>query len=121
MLRARRSEGGRERRAGAGCPAEAEGGGMSEATPFNMSLVQRGARIRRTPFYEATQRYGPKGFTVYNHMYFPIRFDDLEAEHEHLLTKVTLWDVAVERNIEVAGPDAYRFAQLMTPRDLTRC
>jgi glycine cleavage system aminomethyltransferase T len=91
------------------------------AEPFDMSLVQRGARNRRTPFYQATQRYGPKGFTVYNHMYFPIRFDDFDAEYEHLLTKVTLWDVAVERNIEVTGPDGFRFAQLMTPRDLSRC
>ncbi len=89
--------------------------------PFDMSLVQRGARNRRTPFYEATQRYGPKGFTVYNHMYFPIRFDDFEAEYWHLLTKVTLWDVAVERNVEVSGPDGLRFAQMMTPRDLSRC
>ena len=91
------------------------------AEPFDMSLVQRGARNRRTPFYEATQKYGPKGFTVYNHMYFPIRFDDFDAEYEHLLTKVTLWDVAVERNIEVSGPDGFRFAQLITPRDLSRC
>lgn len=43
--------------------------------PFDMSVVQRGARNRRTPYYEATQRYSPKGFTIYNHMYFPIRFD----------------------------------------------
>jgi aminomethyltransferase len=91
------------------------------AEPFDMSLVQRGARNRRTPFYEATQKYGPKGFTVYNHMYFPIRFDDFDAEYEHLLTKVTLWDVAVERNIEVSGPDGFRFAQLVTPRDLSAC
>jgi len=89
--------------------------------PFDMSLVQRGARNRRTPFHDVSQRYGPKGFTVYNHMYFPINFDDFEAEFEHLLTKVTLWDVAVERNIEVAGPDGLRFAQLMTPRDLSAC
>ncbi len=85
------------------------------AEPFDMNLVQRGARNRRTPFYEATQKYGPKGFTVYNHMYFPIRFDDFDAEYEHLLTKVTLWDVAVERNIEVTGPDGFRFAQLDHP------
>ncbi len=52
------------------------------AEPFDMSLVQRGARNRRTPYYEATQRYGPKGYTVYNHMYFPIRFDTFENEFE---------------------------------------
>jgi len=90
-------------------------------TPFDMSLVQRGARLRRSPFYEATQRYGPRGFTVYNHTLFPINFDDFEAEYWHLLTNVTLWDVAVERNVEISGPDAFRFAQLLTCRDLSKC
>src|SRR5947207_42054 len=88
---------------------------------FDMTLVQRGARLRRSPFYEATQRYGPKGFTVYNHTLFPINFDDFEAEYWHLLERVTVWDVAVERNIEVTGPDGFRFAQLLTCRDLSTC
>jgi aminomethyltransferase len=91
------------------------------AEPFDMSLVQRGARNRRTPYYEATQKYGPKGYTVYNHMYFPIRFDTFEKEYETLLNDVTLWDVSVERCLEISGPDGFRFAQLMTPRDLSKC
>jgi glycine cleavage system aminomethyltransferase T len=86
-----------------------------------MGLVQRGARNRRTPYHEATQRYGPKGFTVYNHMYFPIRFDTFEAEFEALLNDVTIWDVSVERCLEISGPDGFRFAQLLTPRDLSKC
>jgi glycine cleavage system aminomethyltransferase T len=89
--------------------------------PFDMGLVGRGARNRRTPYYEATQRYGPKGFTVYNHMYFPIRFDTFENEYQTLLNHVTLWDVAVERCLEISGPDGFRFAQLLTPRDLSKC
>jgi aminomethyltransferase len=88
---------------------------------FDMSTVQRGARNRRTPYYEATQRYSPKGFTVYNHMYFPIRFDTFEAEFEALLNDVTIWDVSVERCLEISGPDGFRFAQLLTPRDLSKC
>jgi aminomethyltransferase len=88
---------------------------------FDMGLVQRGARNRRTPFYEATQRHSPKGFTVYNHMYFPIRFDTFEAEFDALLNAVTLWDVSVERCLEISGPDGARFAQLLTPRDLSKC
>jgi aminomethyltransferase len=88
---------------------------------FDMSLVQRGARLRRSPFYEAEQRYGPRGYTVYNHMLFPIAFDEFEAEYWHLLNHVTLWDVAVERCLEVSGPDGFKFAQLMTPRDLSSC
>jgi glycine cleavage system aminomethyltransferase T len=90
-------------------------------TEFDMRLVQRGARNRRTPYYEATQKYGPQGFTVYNHMYFPIRFDTFEAEFDALLNGVTLWDVSVERCLEISGPDGFRFAQLLTPRDLSKC
>jgi glycine cleavage system aminomethyltransferase T len=88
---------------------------------FDMSLVQRGARNRRTPFYEAEQRHAPLGYTVYNHMYFPIRFDSFENEYDALLNDVTVWDVAVERCLEIGGPDGFRFAQLMTPRDLSNC
>lgn len=93
----------------------------SVAAPFDMSLVQRGARLRRTPYFEATQRHGPQGFTVYNHMLFPIRFDSFEAEFEALLNGVTVWDVAVERCLEISGPDGLRFAQLLTPRNLAQC
>lgn len=89
--------------------------------PFDMGLVQRGARVRRTPFYEATQKYGPKGFTVYNHMYFPIRYASFEDEFDALLNHVTLWDVSVERCLEIGGPDGFRFAQLLTPRNLAKC
>jgi glycine cleavage system aminomethyltransferase T len=88
---------------------------------FDMTLAQRGARLRRSPFFEATQRWGAKAYTVYNHMLFPICFDDLEAEYWHLINHVTLWDVAVERQVEVTGPDAFAFANMLTPRDLSRC
>jgi len=89
--------------------------------PFDMSLVQRGARLRRSPFYEAEQRHGPRGYTVYNHMLFPTHFDDFEKEYWHLLNHVTLWDVAVERCLEISGKDGFRLAQMMTPRDLSAC
>lgn len=89
--------------------------------PFDMRLVQRGARLRRSPFFEATQRHGARNYTVYNHMLFPISFADLEEEYWHLVNEVTLWDVSVERQVEITGPDAFRFADALTPRDLTRC
>ena len=88
--------------------------------PFDMSLVQRGARLKRSPFFEAEQRHSPRGYTVYNHTLFPINYDDFEAEYWHLLGHATLWDVGVERNVEVSGPDGLRFAQLLTCRDLSR-
>src|SRR6185295_17606569 len=89
--------------------------------PFDMNLVQRGARLRRTPFFEATQRYGARGYTVYNHTLFPICFAELEEEYWHLINHVTLWDVAVERQVEITGPDAFEFTNRLTPRDLSKC
>ena len=88
---------------------------------FDMNLVQRGARLRRSPFFDATQRHGAKAYTVYNHMLFPICFDDMEAEYRHLLEHVTLWDVAVERQVEITGPDAFKLTNMLTPRDLSKC
>jgi len=88
---------------------------------FDMSLIQRGARLRRSPFFEATQRHGAKGYTVYNHMLFPTCFADFEEEYWHLLNHVTLWDVSVERQVEITGPDAFAFTNLLTPRDFSKC
>ena len=90
-------------------------------TRFDPALIQRGARLRRSPYFEATQRAGCRGYTVYNHMLLPIQYAAFEAEYEQLLAGVTLWDVAVERNVEIAGPDGMRFAELLTPRDLSKC
>lgn len=88
---------------------------------FDMSLIQRGARLRRSPYFEATQKYGARAYTVYNHMLFPICFDDLEAEYWRLINDVTVWDVSVERQVEITGPDAFHFTNLLTPRDLHKC
>jgi len=89
--------------------------------PFDMRLIQRGARLRRSPFFEATLRYGCRAYTVYNHMFLPSYYDDPVNEYWHLLNEVTLWDVSVERNTEITGPDAFRFTSLLTPRDLRKC
>jgi aminomethyltransferase len=89
--------------------------------PLDMRVIQRGARLKRSPYFEATRRYGCWGYTVYNHMFLPIAYDDLECEYEKLLNDVTVWDVSVERNVEIAGVDAYRFMSLLTPRDMSKC
>ncbi len=91
------------------------------AATFDMSLVQRGARVRRSPFFDATLDAGCWGYTVYNHMFLPIGYADLEQEYWRLLNDVTVWDVAVERQVEITGPDAFALTNLLTPRDLTKC
>ena len=92
---------------------------MSEL--FDMKKVQRGARLRRSPYFDATHRAGCWGYTVYNHMFLPTGYDDLEKEYDVLLNGVSVWDVSVERNVEITGPDAFKFTNLLTPRDLTKC
>lgn len=91
------------------------------AQPFDMSLVQRGARLRRSPYFDATLRDGCRGYTVYNHMFLPIKYADFESEHQRLLEDVTVWDVSVERQVEITGPDAFALTNMLTPRDLTKC
>ncbi|MGZ8607255.1 MAG: glycine cleavage system protein T, partial [Actinomycetota bacterium] len=76
---------------------------------------------RRSPYWQRTVEAGCTSWDLYNHMLIPTLYDDDEAEYHHLLGHVTLWDVAVERQVEITGPDAERFTQLLTCRDLSRC
>jgi len=80
-----------------------------------------GPRVRKSPFYDATLRCGAKAFTVYNHMYMPTLYTSPIEEYWSLVDGVTLWDVSCQRQIEITGPDALRFVQLLTPRNLARC
>lgn len=91
------------------------------ARAFNIATIARGARIRRSPYFEATQRCGCKSYTVYNHMYLPNYYDDPVKEYWRLLRDVTLWDVSVERIVEITGRDACAFTNRLTPRDLSLC
>ncbi|MCR8915584.1 glycine cleavage system protein T [Marinobacter panjinensis] len=80
-----------------------------------------GTQIRKSPYFEATVRWGANGFSVYNHMYIPRDFGDPEQNFWNLVNDAILCDVAVERQVEITGPDAAKFAQLLTPRDLSKC
>jgi glycine cleavage system aminomethyltransferase T len=76
---------------------------------------------RRSPYWQRTVEAGCTSWDLYNHMLIPTLYDDDEVEYRHLLEHVTLWDVAVERQVEISGPDAARFTQLLTCRDLSTC
>jgi aminomethyltransferase len=78
-----------------------------------------GTQIRKSPFFDATVRWGAQGFSVYNHMYIPRDFGDPEQNFWTLVNDAILCDVAVERQVEITGPDAARFTQMLTPRDLS--
>jgi len=79
-----------------------------------------GTQIRKSPYFDATVRWGAKGFSVYNHMYIPRDFGDPEQNFWNLVNAAILCDVAVERQVEITGPDAARFTQMLTPRDLSK-
>ena len=76
-------------------------------------------RIRKSPYYEATQRYGCKSYTPYNNMYLPLVYENLLSDYWYLKKGVTLWDVGCQRQVEITGPDASTFLRHLTPRNLT--
>jgi aminomethyltransferase len=84
-------------------------------------MINIGPRVRKSPFFDATMRWGAKAFTVYNHMYMPTHYGDPVAEYWSLVRDVTLWDVSCQRQIIIRGPDAKPFMELLTPRDLSNC
>ena len=80
-----------------------------------------GTQIRKSPFFDATVRWGATNFSVYNHMYIPRDFGNPEENFWSLVNDAILCDVAVERQVEVTGPDAAKFVQLLVSRDLSKC
>lgn len=81
-------------------------------------LLSPSRRLRRTPFSDGVEAAGVRAYTIYNHMLLPTVFESVEADYHHLKSKVQLWDVSCERQVELRGPDAGKLMQLLTPRDL---
>lgn len=79
-----------------------------------------GPRIRKSPFFEATQAAGVSHFSIYNKMYFPVSYGDPLAEYDRLVNGVAMWDVAVERQIKIKGPNALDLVRILTPRNLEK-
>lgn len=79
------------------------------------------ARLRPSPFYQATVAEGLRDVSIYNRMVLPACYGDPEAEYWRLINGVSMWDVAVQRQVQLSGPDAGRLAQLLSPRDLSSC
>ena len=84
-------------------------------------LIGIGTRIRKSPYYDSTLKYGVTGFTVYNKMYLPTGFSNPEKEYLSLINDVTFGDFAAERQVEVSGPDAFNFIRYINPRNLSKC
>ena len=82
--------------------------------------ISKSRRVRSTPFTKKIEEQGVKSYTVYNHMLLPTSFSNVDEEYLHLKKDVQLWDVSVQREIEISGKDAHQLVQLMTCRDLSK-
>jgi len=91
---------------------------VSEQTIVELPSIAGFTRFRKSCYFDATVRYGVKGFVTYNHMLLPSSFSTVHEEYENLRTNVCIWDVAAERQIELFGPDAEMLANMITPRKL---
>ena len=95
---------------------------QSGPTPTELLIS---TRVRKSPFWHLSHEAGCWRATVYNRIYHPrgyVRPEDGGAmvEYRALVDRVTLWNVAVERQIRVAGPDAEAFVNHVITRDATR-
>jgi len=77
-----------------------------------------GSNIRKSPYFDATVSDGVSCFSVYNHMYIPVHFGDPAGEYKRLTEAVAMWDVAAQRQVEIAGPDASALVRYLTPRNI---
>jgi glycine cleavage system aminomethyltransferase T len=78
-------------------------------------------RIRKSPYFYASREHGVARYSVYNHTYHPRHYGDPVGEYWHLVNAVTLWDVGVEKQIQIAGPDAFDLTNMIVPRDMHKC
>lgn len=93
----------------------------SPSTVIDQPAVMLYTRLRKSPYFHKSREHGVKMYSVYNHTYHPRHYGDPVAEYWELLNGVTLWDVGVERQIEISGPDAFAFTNYLVPRDLNKC
>ena len=82
-------------------------------------------RVRKSPWWHMSKVAGCRAYTVYNHLYHPrayIAEEDggLMEEYKYLTQHVSIWDVAVERQIQVKGPDAAAFVDYLITRDVNK-
>ena len=85
-----------------------------------MAGIVPSRRVRGTPFSAGVQAAGAKAYTVYNHMLLPSYFESYRDDYHHLKKYVQVWDVSVERQVSVKGPDAAKMMMMVSPRDMNK-
>ena len=88
---------------------------------YKTSKINFSPRVRKSPYFNSTMKYGAQAYSVYNHMYMPVSYAGPVEDYEKLLNGVQLWDVGVERQVQIKGPDAEALSQFLTPRNIKKC
>ncbi|MDE0036871.1 MAG: aminomethyl transferase family protein [Gammaproteobacteria bacterium] len=97
---------------------------LRQSGPTSVGLLIS-TRVRKSPYWHLSMEAGCWRATVYNRVYHPrgyVRPEDGGAmvEYDALVNHVTLWNVAVERQIQVKGPDAEAFVNYVITRNAKR-
>ncbi len=86
---------------------------------MNSPVLSLSRRLRKSPFEERSHP-GARAASVYNHVVLPTAYASLEEDYWHLREHVQIWDVAGQVQVQIQGPDALRFVEYLTPRDLSK-
>jgi aminomethyltransferase len=113
-------------------PIQLRQSGDSRSKPGDEGLTAEGSRllidqrVRKGPYWHLSQEAGAWCHSIYNRIYHPrayIKPEDggLMEEYKYLTEHVTMWNVAVERQIQVKGPDAEKFVDMVITRRASAC
>ena len=97
---------------------------LRQSGPTKVELLMS-TRVRKSPYWHLSMKAGCWRATVYNRIYHPRGYVRPEkggamVEYKAIKNHVTMWNVAVERQIRVKGPDAERFTDYVITRDATK-
>ena len=76
-------------------------------------------RIRKSPYFKSTLKYGATEFHPYNGMWMPVGYDTPINEYWNTIERAGLWDVGVQRCVQISGPEAEKFMSMLTPRNIS--
>jgi aminomethyltransferase len=95
---------------------------MPNGDLFDYRLVHS-MRYLKSPLFPVFRHLGATSFLWYNHILHAVDFQGQTKEQEYWAIRqgVTLWDVGVERPVEINGPDGFALMDLLTPRDMRKC
>jgi glycine cleavage system aminomethyltransferase T len=95
---------------------------MHKGDIYDYRLVHS-MRYQKSPLFPVFRRLGATSFLWYNHLLHAVDFEGQtkDQEYQAIRNTATLWDVSVERPVEIDGPDGFVLMDLLTPRDMRKC